>query len=173
MSYAKCIVQSNHLQPYKTARQLLESLHEHTLTPCHKITRMYRQPDPTIHAHNQPIGTVICCFKFIRLTCLKRASDMETYLSAYTFRTRACKILRRDSRFHHRFLTRNLARRGTGKVPFQGRMAVTSLGAVSGWGMKDQNGVAFRKITPLHTSRSMQLPQQWLARLVWCTLQMG
>ena len=89
----------------------------------------------------------MCCLKFIMSNS---TGDMATYLSAYTFRTRPCKILRRDSRFHHRFLTRNLARRGTGKVPFQGRMAVTSLGAVSGWGMKDQNGVAFRKTTPLH-----------------------
>ena len=75
--------------------------------------------------------------------------NIETHLSAYTFRTRPCNTLRRDSRFHQRLLTRNLAKLGTGRVPFQGRMAVTSLGAVSGWGMKDQNGVAFRKITPL------------------------
>lgn len=75
--------------------------------------------------------------------------NIDTYLSAYTFRTRPCKTLRRDSRFHQRLLTRNLAKPGTGRVPFQGRTAVTSLGAVSGWGMKDQKGVAFKKITPL------------------------
>lgn len=86
---------------------------------------------------------------------MSSAADFETlkgsaYLSAYTLRTRLCRMRRLDSRFHHRFFTRNLARLGTGRVPFQGRMAVTSLGAVSGWGMKDQNGVAFRKMTPLH-----------------------
>ena len=132
--------------------------------------RMVQSAHGTVSSwYSQPIHRVICCFRVMG----NSTSTMETYLSAYTFRTRLCKILRCDSRFHHRFLTRNLARRGTGKVPFQGRMAVTSLGAVSGWGMKDQNGVAFRKITPLHRSRSMRLPQQWLASLVLCTMQMG
>ena len=85
----------------------------------------------------------------------RKAQGLCAYLSAYTLRTKLCRTRRRDSRFHHRFLTRNLARRGTGRVPFQGRMAVTKRGAVSGWGMNDQNGVAFRKMTPLHDNHHL------------------
>ncbi len=154
-------------------RCLPDSLHEHVLTPCHKVHSKVYAAQPHSTCSQSANWQSHLLLQIHQINTCNRASDMETYLSAYTFRTRLCKILRRDSRFHHRFLTRNLARRGTGKVPFQGRMAVTSLGAVSGWGMKDQNGVAFRKITPLHRSRSMRLPQQWLASLVLCTTQTG